>query len=274
MVYPFDGSTFSTRKTKKQKVKKKKRGGLFSLRSKPFAVSSESFQYEHGSQLGNYSFGNTTKVSTTKRASIGNDVHYRTGMGKDRNKFSILPSSLRSKSGKKYLNSLSDAQFKFLYGSHPENTDSLDNSINPSSSDSFHEDQILDTEGSSVPPAAPSARTQRANPPILVSQGTFVSYNAPDATELHMIYTEDDFSEVYQRDPEFVPIYGDGRSQHSERSLTPRPRRRRAEPPSPSSLAAGSYSSEVRFIDASGRLVSYRLIRPKVKGAPVSAIVD
>ncbi len=257
MIYPLDGRT--NRRNKKLKVK---RGGLFSLKHKPFAVSSESFQYEHGSLFGEQSYKNFNAqgVSTLKRASVGTDIHYGIGNLHEPDSGRTVPDSLRSKSGGKYLNNLSDSQFRLLYSSGR-------NSLSDSSDSSVYSGSLygMDFHNHSRRSTLDTLRTRvSSNPPILVSRGPVVRCHAPGVTNLHMIYTEEDYSRVYDRDHQPIPIYGDNR-QHSVSSIPTSSR---------TDLTPGSYTSEVQYIDTFGRLVSYRLIRPKVRGAPVSVIVD
>ena len=143
MVYPFDDTTIrpSRSKPQKQKIKNK---GLFFSRSKPFAVSSESFQYEHGSQYGgnNYKNYKNRSVSTLKRASVGTDTRYNV----NRIEFSPVHNTLKSKAERKYVNSLNDSQFRFLYVSPRESFSySQRSSINPSYSDTL-EDNYFETD--------------------------------------------------------------------------------------------------------------------------------
>ena len=285
MLY-LDGSTIrpSRSKRKKQKIKNK---GLFFSGSKPFAVSSESFQYEHGSQYGesNYKNYKNRGVSTLKRASIGTDTRYNV----NKVEFSPMQNTIKSKAGRKYINSLNDSQFRFLYGSPRESFSySQRSSINPSYSDNL-EDNYFETDYtnwdySTMASSSPKGKMRVYSiPPILVSSGPFVRYDAPEATNLHMIYTDDDYSKICQREHQLIPfeqfLTHEPRSnphqenQPRERKLPQSYPKQHLQPKRHYS-ATGSYATNVQFISPSGKLVSYRVIRPKVTGAPVSVMVE
>ena len=285
MMYPFNESTI--RPSKPAKKRKIKKGSLFFSKSKPFAVSSESFQYEHGSQYeeNSYRMYSHDGVSTLKRASIGTDTDY----GVNRRDFSPLQKTLKSKSGRKYLSTLSDSQFRFLYGSPRGScTDSNINSLNPSYSDNLGENYFETRKESAGRQAMAVASEQGenirvySNPPILVSSGTFVRHNAPEATNLHMIYTDEDYSKVYQREHKAIanaqamvnPQRCQETSSRERKVFRHEDNPRKTQHSERHCNATGSYSTQVQFLNSSGKLVSYRVIRPKVTGAPVSVMVD
>ena len=125
-----------------------------------------------------------------------------------------------------------------------------------------------------------------SNPPILVSSGPFVRHDAPEATNLHMIYTDEDYSKICQREHQLIPLE---QFLPSEQRLNPyqenQPKERKLHhqfrnypnqhsQPTRHHSATGSYATNVQFISPSGKLVSYRVIRPKVTGAPVSVKVE
>ena len=283
-MYPFNEPTIRPSKSvKKRKIKK---GSLFFSRSKPFAVSCESFQYEHGSQYAENSYRNYSNkgVSTLKRTSIGTDTHYSV----NRIDFSPMRDTLRSKSGRKYLSTLNDSQLRFLYGPPQESfTDSHASSINPSYCDYLEESYFKtgnERSGRQVMPAAngpmENARVY-STPPILVSSGPFVRHNAPEATNLHMIYTDEDYSKIYQQEHKFVSQDQQVRENNQRyKETSPRERKVYRYGDQPRKIhqrhfnATGSYATQVQFINPSGKLVSCRVIRPKVVGAPVSVMVD
>ena len=289
MIYPFVYPVIKlSKRNKKTKIRK---GGIFSSRSKPFAVSSESFQYEHGSQYGEYRVYNSKDISTLKRCSIGTNIYYG-------NDFSTMPNSLKSE-GRKNINTLSDAQFRYLYGSHCKSSwDSHDSSVDTSYSNNWDKNYFQTHDCMKDEPnmvrSGPSENVRvYSNPPVLVCKGTRVRYKAPEASSVN-IYSDDDYSKTYQREHKVNPyrekprceqrsipfqenlpreckIYCNGNYQGYS---THQQKLQKYIIGRSNSCVTGSHSAEAYFVNTSGKLVSYRIIKPKIIGAPVSVMVD
>ena len=130
------------------------------------------------------------------------------------------------------------------------------------------------------------SRRVASNAPVLVSCGPFVKHYAPEATNLNMIYTDDDYAKMCQRQQQHPVIPHDKFLQEEQRSNVRheenQPRNNQYQDENylryhsqwKDHHLTESYSTDVQFINSSGKLISYRVIRPKVTGAPVSVMVE
>ncbi len=229
-------------KFKKPKIS----SGFLTSHSKPFSVSSESFQYEHGSQFGSNNGKTHVKqdISRVKKASVGTNLKNRdSAMSYDQYTSSTISYNPYGKfsAGKGMYAVLTDAQFRLLYGHKEENESDLGSSIDPGILDGVDHTQAAGInrglEGNSGSKPITNA-VAYSNPPVLVANGTLVRHYAPNATNIHMIHTEGDYAKICREEQ-----------------------------------LRRSQSSGLQYYEDEPSL-GYRIIRPKVSGAPVSVMVE